>query len=106
MCWFIKSMETLMGPRTRTALALLATVVVCANQWMFGGTPQLASIVWPLAALALLAGAMALNASEMRAAGIPIGFSHGRKLPTAGLNLACVATLLIALVTLARYLPG
>ena len=94
-----------MGPRTRTALALLATVVVCSWQWMFGGTPALTSIVWPLAALALLGGAMALNASEMRAAGIPIGFSHGRRLPTAGLNLAFVATMLIALITLARYLP-
>lgn len=48
---------------------------------------------------------MALDASQMRAAGIPIGFSHGRKLPTAGLNLAFVTTMLIALITLARYLP-
>ena len=95
-----------MGPRTRTALALLATVVVCAHQWLLGSTPELGRIVWPLGGLLLIAGAMALNASEMRAAGTPIGFSHGRKLPTAGLNLALVATLLIALVTLARYLPG
>ena len=95
-----------MGPRTRTALALLATVVICTHQWLLGSTPEPGRIIWPLGGLLLLAGTMALNAREMRTAGIPIGFSQGRKLPTAGLNLAFVATVLIALVSLARYLPG
>lgn len=93
-----------MGPRTRTSLAFLFAVVVCAYQWMGVGGGRFASLWWPLGGLAVAAIAVALNASEMRAAGAPIGLSHGRRLPTAGLNVSFVCTLLILLATLGRQL--
>jgi hypothetical protein len=95
-----------MGPRTRTAMALIAAVVICSYQWMGIGAASFQSMLWPLGTLLLIGIVMAVNASEMRAAGIPIGWSHGRKLPVAGLNFATVVTLLIVIATLVRHLRG
>lgn len=93
-----------MGARSRTALALLFTVLVCSYQWMMTRTPPAAGLYWLLGALALLGVVVAINVHQMRATGQAIGLSHGRRLPTAGLNLAFIATLAIAGFTLAQHL--
>lgn len=49
---------------------------------------------------------MLINASEMRVAGVPIGFTHGRKLPTAGLNFSAVLTFLVIICALVNTING
>ncbi len=93
-----------MGPRTRTSLAFLFAVVVCAYHWMKVGGGFFDSLWWPLGGLAVVVVALAVNASGMRAAGVPIGVGHGRRLPIAGLNFSFVCTLLFVTVTIARGL--
>jgi len=95
-----------MGPRTRTSLAFLFAVVVCAYQLMGVGGDRFASLWWPVGAVLVVAIALALNAREMRAAGVPIGFIDGRRLPTAGLNVSFVCTVLVLAVTLYKALLG
>lgn len=93
-----------MGPRIRTSLAFLIAVVVCAYQLLGVGGQRFASPWWPLAGALVVAIALAVNASELRAAGTPIGFSHGRRLPIAGLNFSFVVTVLVLAVTLGKAL--
>jgi hypothetical protein len=93
-----------MGPRTRTSLAFLFAVAICAYQLMGVGGARFASLWWPLAGVLVVAIALAVNASEMRAAGTPIGFSHGRRLPIAGLSFSFVVTVLVLAGTLGRAL--
>lgn len=95
-----------MGPRTRTSLAFIFAVLVCAYQLMGVGGARFASLWWPLAGALVVAIALALNASEMRAAGTPIGFSHGRKLPIAGLSFSFVVTVLVIAGTLGLAVLG
>ncbi len=92
-----------MGPRIRTSLAFLVAVVVCAYQLLGVGGQRFAPW-WPLAGALVVAIVLAVNASEMRAAGTPIGFSHGRRLPIAGLNFSFVVTVLVLAATLGAAL--